>query len=296
MAHPGAGEHHELQARDTSDAGELLQARLHLWSHALGYVKSMALKCALDLRIPDAIQRCGGAATLADLLSATDLPPSSLPYLRRLMRALTASRIFALRHDDDPAADDAAAAVSYQLTATSRLLLTGGDASCRFSQLPTISPLVQEGLVSPMLSMHDWLKRHDAAATSLYEMAQGKGVWETVQASAAYRAAFHDSMDADTRLVMHAVLGRSPGVFQGLTSLVDVGGGRGTAAAAIARAFPHIECTVMDLPHVVAEAPAAAGVVFLAGDMFDHIPSADALLLKVYEFLRLPLLLLPSSS
>jgi hypothetical protein len=88
-------------------------------------------------------------------------------------------------------------------------------------------------------------------------------------------------MDADARLVMHVVLSECPAVFHGLASLVDVGGGHGTAAAAIARAFPHIKCTVMDLPHVVAEAPAGTGLCFLAGDMFDHIPPADGILLKV---------------
>ncbi|WVZ50726.1 hypothetical protein U9M48_001953 [Paspalum notatum var. saurae] len=89
--------HHEMHA---SEPGELLQAYFQLWSHSLGYVKTMALKFALDLRIPDTIHRCGGAATIDDLLAASDLPPSSLPYLRRLMRAFTALRIFALRRDD----------------------------------------------------------------------------------------------------------------------------------------------------------------------------------------------------
>uniref|UniRef100_A0A804NLH5 O-methyltransferase C-terminal domain-containing protein n=1 Tax=Zea mays TaxID=4577 RepID=A0A804NLH5_MAIZE len=51
---------------------------------------------------------------------------------------------------------------------------------------------------------------------------------------------------------------------------------------AVVAAFPHIQrCTVMDLPHVVAEAPAGtAGLSFHGGDMFEHIPSADALMLK----------------
>ncbi|KAK8992066.1 hypothetical protein V6N11_044958 [Hibiscus sabdariffa] len=41
------------------------------------------------------------------------------------------------------------------------------------------------------------------------------------------------------------------GAFEGLGSLVDVGGGTGTVAKAIADAFPHLNCTVLDLPHVV---------------------------------------------
>ncbi|WVZ50731.1 hypothetical protein U9M48_001958 [Paspalum notatum var. saurae] len=288
MAHQGAataaGEHHETSMHTTdSEPEELLRAYLQLWSHAGGFLKSMALKCAMDLRIPDMIQRRGGAATLDDLLAASDLPPSSLPYLHRLMRALTALRIFALHQDDDgqdPAAG-ASAGAAYQLTAASRLLLTGGDASY-FSMVPAIYPLFGHGLSNSMLALCDWMKHDHAATTSLYEVALGKGVWESMEANAAHRARFHDSMEADSRLVMHAVLSHSPAVFHGLTSLVDVGGGRGTAAAAVVRAFPHIKCTVMDLPQVVADASAAGtgGLCFVAGDMFDHIPTADALLLK----------------
>ena len=54
------------------------------------------------------------------------------------------------------------------------------------------------------------------------------------------------------------------------------------ASGAIAAAFPHVKCSVLDLPHVVSEARAdGAAVEFVAGDMFDFIPKADAVLLKV---------------
>ncbi|CAN6271923.1 unnamed protein product [Urochloa humidicola] len=140
-----AGDPLELQAPHSSEADELLEAHKELYSHALGYIKSMALKCALDLHIPDTIQRCGGAATLREILAGSNIPMPSLPYLRRLMRTLTTLRIFMLSHDpsnDDDHADDDdddAAAVSYRLTPISRLLLSGGDASY-FSQLPTVTP------------------------------------------------------------------------------------------------------------------------------------------------------------
>ncbi|CAO2171651.1 unnamed protein product [Urochloa humidicola] len=69
-------------------------------------------------------------------------------------------------------------------------------------------------------------------------------------------------------------------IFQGITSLVDVGGGHGAAAIAIARSFPHIKCSVLDLEQVISEAPDDATVQFIAGDMFKSIPPADAVLLK----------------
>ena len=65
--------------------------------------------------------------------------------------------------------------------------------------------------------------------------------------------------------------------------LVDVGGGLGEAAVAITAAFPSLKCTVLDLPHVVAKAPSISigNVQFIAGDMFESIPPANAVFLKV---------------
>jgi hypothetical protein len=280
----------------TDDTEELLAAHRELWCHALGYVKSMALKCALDLRIPDTIQRCGGSATLGQLLAASEVPASNLGYLRRVMRTLTAMRIFAVvRHGPDKAddpADDATAAVSYQLTPASRLLVTSDDdddaSKNNLSIHPNISSHVRPKNVSLLFSMAEWMKDERALSVSLYETVNRQCIWACVEDDAATRACFYESMDADTRLVMQAVIRKCPAVFDdGLTSLVDVGGARGTAAAAVVAAFPHIQkCTVMDLPHIVAEAPAGTGLCFHGGDMFEHIPSADAVMLKVYIYIQ----------
>jgi len=67
-----------------------------------------------------------------------------------------------------------------------------------------------------------------------------------------------------------------------LNSLVDVGGGHGGAATAIAASFPHLKCSVLDLLHVVAGAPPSdTNVHLVAGDMFQSIPPATAVFLKV---------------
>ncbi|CDP19714.1 unnamed protein product [Coffea canephora] len=47
----------------------------------------------------------------------------------------------------------------------------------------------------------------------------------------------------------------------------------------IAQNFPNIKCTVYDLPHVVAN-QGAENLEFLAGDMFQSVPRANAVLLK----------------
>ncbi|KAL0443920.1 UNVERIFIED_CONTAM: 8-hydroxyquercetin 8-O-methyltransferase [Sesamum latifolium] len=55
---------------------------------------------------------------------------------------------------------------------------------------------------------------------------------------------------------------------------------RGTVAKAIADAFPGLKCVVLDLPHVVAGCEGTENLTFVAGDMFEYIPPADAVFMK----------------
>ena len=71
-------------------------------------------------------------------------------------------------------------------------------------------------------------------------------------------------------------------VFEGIDSIVDVGGGTGTTARIICEAFPKVKCVVFDLPHVVANLSCESkNVSYVGGDMFKSIPEADAIMLKV---------------
>ncbi|AQK49778.1 O-methyltransferase ZRP4 [Zea mays] len=188
---------HQAQ-HGTDDTEELLAAHRQLWCHALGYVKSMALKCALDLRIPDTIDRCGGSATLGELLAASEIPASNHDYLRRVMRTLTAMRIFAVSHDDPAKADDAAA-ISYQLTPASRLLVSSSSSSVDAaaagagaskentttpSILPNIAHLVRPNTISLLFSMGEWMKDESAASVSLYET---EHEWRRIFLAAGFR-------------------------------------------------------------------------------------------------------------
>ncbi|KAE8669904.1 Trans-resveratrol di-O-methyltransferase [Hibiscus syriacus] len=56
--------------------------------------------------------------------------------------------------------------------------------------------------------------------------------------------------------------------------------GTGTLGKTIADAYPHLECTVFDLPRVVAGLHDCGNLKFVGGDMFEHVPAADAVLLK----------------
>ncbi|KAK4734923.1 hypothetical protein R3W88_009184 [Solanum pinnatisectum] len=91
----------------------------------------------------------------------------------------------------------------------------------------------------------------------------------------------NEAMASDARLIMSVLIQNGKGLlFEGLKSLVDVGGGTGTVAKAIVDAFPQINCIVFDLPHVIEGLEGCKNLSFVGGDMFNFIPSANAILLK----------------
>ncbi|PAN35734.1 hypothetical protein PAHAL_6G230200 [Panicum hallii] len=267
----------------------LFQGYVELYHNGLFHVKSMALRCAVELGIPDAIHRRGGAATVSDLVVDTGVHLAKLPCLRRLMRVLTVSGIFAAAdHQPAPPSDDESETV-YKLTPISRLLVDD-DGDDGVSSTPRgMSAMLRllarpDTAVAPFFGLGAWLR--DAGAATLFEAARGAPTWSLTRSDASYNEALNDGCAADSSFAMDAVLndgaaaGGASSIFRGLGSLVDVGGGHGAAAVAIARAVPHIKCSVLDLEQVVSKAPSDGTVQFIAGDMFQSIPPADAVLLK----------------
>ncbi|CAN6683407.1 unnamed protein product [Malus baccata var. baccata] len=81
--------------------------------------------------------------------------------------------------------------------------------------------------------------------------------------------------------MMNLVIRDCKPIFDGLSSLVDVGGGTGKVARILCDAFPQLKCTVLELAHVVADLPDSENLKFVRGDMFQGIPPADAVFLKL---------------
>nr|CAB3463464.1 unnamed protein product [Digitaria exilis] len=213
----------------------------------------MALKSALDLRIADAIHSNGGTATLPQIVSrvTTTLHPSKIPNLRRLMRVLTTAGIFTVVDQPPQPQHPSDDELIYGLTPASQLLVGSS------SLAPFTSLILHEMRVSPFLGLATWLQQHgdERSSSSLFEMAHGKTLWELNDHNPTFGALFNEAMIRDSSFTMDIVIKEcGSSVFQGLSSLVDVAGGLGGAAQSISKAFPHVECSVLDLPHVVAKA------------------------------------------
>ncbi|KAK9180554.1 hypothetical protein WN943_029765 [Citrus x changshan-huyou] len=136
---------------------------------------------------------------------------------------------------------------AYGLTAASTLLIKDKP----YSMSPTVSAFVDPLFVAPFQSLSSWFK---GTELTLWETVHGIKFWE--------------------------FMNQNPGINQRLNEAM-ARGGNGSFSRIISEAFPGIKCTVLDLPHVVANLPEADNFKYIAGDMFQFIPPADAFLFKL---------------
>ncbi|KAL4291524.1 hypothetical protein GQ457_14G021520 [Hibiscus cannabinus] len=256
---------------DEANVNELLEAQAHVWNHIFSFINSMSLNCAVDLGIPDIIQNHGQPMNLTELLAALPtLNPTKARNIYRLMRILVHSGFFAQQnfsHGDGVQED------GYVLTNASRLLLKDNP----LSVTPFLKVMLDPILTKPWDFLGIWFQSNDCTP---FGTAHGKELWDYACHDPKLGNLFNEGMASDARLVSSVLIDKCKGSFEGLDSLVDVGGGTGTVGKAIAHAFPHLNCTVLDLPHVVAGLKDSGNLKYVGGDMFEDVPAADAVLLK----------------
>ncbi|XP_031118315.1 trans-resveratrol di-O-methyltransferase-like [Ipomoea triloba] len=248
---------------------ELLQAEAQTWNHILNYIDSATLKCAVQLGIPDIIHNHAKPMPLCDLIAALPIHPSKAPYIHRLTRFLVHSGLLSLTNSGQQEE-------CYSLTPAGRLVVKDEPINLR-AFLHICNEYVFQ---KSCYSLGDWFQNDDP---SPFSTAHGEKIWDYISHEPGYNDVFNEVTAKDSQLLMEVLLsGESKRVFDGVSSLVDVAGGKGAVASAIAKCFPAMKCTVLDLPHVIASVDAASvdNVEFVAGNMFEKIPAANAVLLK----------------
>ncbi|XVF39437.1 hypothetical protein PTKIN_Ptkin01aG0034600 [Pterospermum kingtungense] len=246
-----------------ANVDELLLAQAHVWNHAFRFISSMSLKCAVELEIPDIIHNHGQPITISDLALALHIHPSKVNCVYRLMRILVHSGFFA-QHKS-----------GYVLTPASRLLLKDNPLSTRPFLLAMLDPI----LMKPYQYLSAWFQNDDPTLT-VFALAHGSSMWEHAGHEPRLNQFFNEAMASDCLLAASVVLAKCKGVFEGLKSLVDVGGGTGTMTKVLAKAFPQMDCIVFDLPHVVDGLQGSENLKYVGGNMFEKVPPGEAIMLK----------------
>ncbi|KAJ6823807.1 putative 5-pentadecatrienyl resorcinol O-methyltransferase [Iris pallida] len=259
-------------ASNTPDsASEVFQFQALMVETIPKFHKLMAIKCAMELGIPRAINRWQGKPiSLHQLMSELELPSARAPYLARLMRLLTHMGCFANKPVQEEEEEEEE---GYVLTPSALCL-------CEDLASHIMDFALNQALLEPWFHMSSWFRGH---APTAFHAAHGMGIWEFAGRNPEFNDTFNKIMSNESRRTVDEMVEKHGAVFDGVGSLVDAGGGDGTVARDIVRAFPHVKCSVFDLPHVVAavdQQQSDVPVGYIPGNMFESIPSADAVLLK----------------
>uniref|UniRef100_A0A7N0UX78 O-methyltransferase n=1 Tax=Kalanchoe fedtschenkoi TaxID=63787 RepID=A0A7N0UX78_KALFE len=232
-------------------------AKVEIWRYVYGFVEIAVVSCAVELGIPDLLEGRDQPVPLEDLASATGSDPQ---LLSRVMRFLINRRIF----KEGPASSP-----GYVQTPLSRLLMkTRGGSQASLLQLMS-SPAMMDPL--------QYLSRYLKGEVSLpFVGAHGVDLWGYGAAHREDCDLFRLAMACCARGTVPALIRAYPEVFEGVRSVVDVGGSDGTALRILVGACPWIHGINFDLPHVVSNAQKIHGVEHVGGDMFVHVPEADA--------------------
>jgi O-methyltransferase domain/Dimerisation domain len=243
----------DTTSMDTAAAGATLTTMLHQ------HQASHALVVAAQLGLADLLAE--GPRSAEDLAGATNTQPRSL---YRLLRALTGMGVFA---EEDG---------RFRMTPLAEPLRAGVSGS--------VSSMAQY-LAVEMRAWHELLYSVQTGA-SAWERALGVGHYEYFARDPEANTHFNEVMTAGTRRALPDILDAYD--FSRIDTLVDLGGGRGLLLAGILQRYPDMDGVLLDLPHVVAEAPAVleeAGVAdrcrIVGGDFQTDLPSGcDAYVLK----------------
>jgi len=118
----------------------------------------------------------------------------------------------------------------------------------------------------------------------------GLRIFDYIQQNSAYAEVFNDAMSSysatHTRLVLEALKSYD---FSNIRNLCDIGGGHGHLICNILREHPQLQGTVLELESTIknkellwAEKMGMAyRCKYVAGDMFQEVPSSDAYIMKM---------------
>ena len=225
-----------------------------------GHVRTHALYVIAKLGIVDQIPQ-GGTAHVDDIARAVD---ANSDALYRVLRLLAGEGLFS--------------EVEPHVFAVTDLgeLMRDGDDSARYLALMHGGQTME--LFRDMLGSV-------RTGTPVPMLRFGKTRWELLSEDPAEAEIFNRAMRARAPALAAAALSIR---WDGVRTVVDVGGGTGGILFPLLAAEPHLQATLFDLQQIEAEARAAieaAGLSdrcgFAAGSFFEHVPAgADAYVLS----------------
>ncbi|KAJ4850247.1 hypothetical protein Tsubulata_018312 [Turnera subulata] len=233
----------------------------------MGPVLHMAMQGAIELGVFEIIAQEGPDAKLSASQIAANMQTKNTEapaMLDRILRLLASYNVLGCSMDGMDKL--------YSLAPVSRYFVPNQDG---VSFRPAMA------LHQDKVFMQSWYQLKDAVLEggTPFDRVHGVHAFEYARLDPRFNQVFSTAMLNGTTLVIEDILEAYKG-FEHLKVLVDVGGGLGHTLKAITSKHPHIKGINFDLPQVIEHAPAYPGVEHVAGDMFETVPKADAVLVK----------------
>ncbi|KAF4367332.1 hypothetical protein F8388_025750 [Cannabis sativa] len=226
----------------------------------------MVLKTALELDLLEIIAMAGPNAFLSPSDIAAQLPtnnPNASMMLDRMLRLLASYNVLTYLLRDKVTSDGKVLVERlYGLAPLSKFLTKNEDGA-------SIAPLC--------LMVQDKDAILDGGIA--FDKAHGMPAFKYNQIDKRFNKIFNKGMFDHSSITMKKILETYKG-FEGLNSMVDVGGGSGAVLSMIVTKYPSIKGINFDLHHVIEDAPPFPGVAHVGGDMFVSVPKGDAIFIK----------------
>lgn len=167
---------------DNQNAIEFFEGQNLLYMQIFGNLRPVCLMWACELGIPDIISNHGKPITLLELVSALQIPPSKVGFVKRFMRFLAHNRIFDIHESQEDHHE-----LAYALTPASKLLVN--------DSIHCLSPMLQF-MTDPFLTnayhhLGEWMRGDDP---TLCETAFGTTLWGLLEKKPSYNSLFNQVM------------------------------------------------------------------------------------------------------
>ncbi|XP_057546677.1 uncharacterized protein LOC130825454 [Amaranthus tricolor] len=237
-----------------------------------GSVPPMVLKAVVELNVLEIIKKAGPNAHLSPAEIAAQLPtknPDAATMLDRMLRLLASYSILSYSLQTRP---DGQVERLYGLTPVCQFLTKNEDGVSMSAFFLTIHDQVL---------MQSWYYLKDAVLNGgvPFNKAHGNVVYEQIGTDVRFNKVFNKGMSDHSAIIIKRMLEIYKG-FEGVSTLIDVGGGTGATLHTIVSKYPTIKGINFELPHVIEDAPAYEGVEHVSGNMFVSVPKADAMFTK----------------
>ncbi|KAK1396592.1 Caffeic acid 3-O-methyltransferase [Heracleum sosnowskyi] len=239
---------------------------------ATSTVLPMILKSAIELDLLNTFAKAGPG----NYLSPTDLAskllmanPDAPIVLRRILRVLASYKVLGCKSSE---LSNGKVEWLYCWTPVCKFLSNNEDGA-------SLAPLLLMHQHKVMLGSWHHLTEAILDGGNAFRKAYGMSVFDYASQDPQLNKAFNRGMADHSCITMKKIVETYTG-FEGLNSVVDVGGGTGASLSMIISKYPTIKGINFDLAHVVGDSPSHPGVEYVGGDMFVSVPKGDAIFFK----------------